>query len=127
MATTRTVRNSQLKVDLLINLYFSGVKISLKGNTTDGETRRVDQLEDRVFLDPVDTLVEVLPANYQQTFLTELFSVFFQPQFPEVLEFFCKHGHVHQKLVPQSRLCKCISNVSQISSWKHHPRHPSPT
>ena len=90
----------------------------MKGNTTDGETRRVDQLEDKVFLDPVDTLVEVLPVHYHHTFLIELFTVFFQPQFPEVLEFFCKHGHVHQKLVPQSRLCKCISNVSQISSWK---------
>ena len=44
----------------IVNFYFSGVKISLKGNTTDGETRRVDLPEDRVFLDPVDTLVEVL-------------------------------------------------------------------
>ena len=94
------------------------MKISLKGNTTDGETRRVDQLEDRVFLDPVDTLVEVLQPIIIKHFLFEIFAVFFQPQFPKVLEFFCQHWHVHQKLVPQSRLCKCIWNVSQISSRK---------
>jgi len=48
--------------DVVDSLLTPGVKISLKGNTTDtsrdGSIRRLDQAQDRVSLDSVDTLVE---------------------------------------------------------------------
>ena len=104
------------------------MKISLKGNTTDGETRRVDQPEDRVFLDPVDTLVEVelqpiLSSNiFYQNFLQSFSNLSFQ----KFWNFFANTDTSTRNLFLNLGFVSAFE-MSVRSFHGNPPRHPSPT